>query len=692
MWALEGSDSPLAGAPVDVGRYWVNAVAVEGGGYTGFTEGFTIEITPPEGVIATGMWGTCPWEITSDGTLTVHPGVGASQLGKEESPWSLHGEYITKIVFARNGARKVVAPNDVGYLFCGLTNLETVDAAGFDTSSVMSMHAMFRGCTSLTSLDLSSWYTSNVTDMFCLFDECTSLSSLDISGWDTSYVTDMFGMFRRCTSLTSLDLSGFDTSNVSNMSFMFAADQLLASVDLSNWNTSTVKSTEWMFIACSSLTSLDLSSWDTSKVTSTYSMFNGCSSLATIFVRDGWTMENVVLSDNMFDGCTALVGGSGTTFDSNHTDGLYARIDVLGTPGYLTRASIANIKDATIAPIPDQDYTGNDLTPEIAVTFNGKKLVLGTDFTVRYSNNKEVGIAVIILEGIGNFGGMTTATFRIVEPAPPSSPFRDVYAPGPDGSGGTPHYGDIIWLASAGVSAGWIEPDGTRTFRPTAGVQRADMAAFLYRLAGSPEYYPSQEDMNRFVDVNASTPHAREIWWLAHAEISTGWDVGGGRAEFRPSATIVRQDMAAFLFRLASKYDPSLADWQPTEAQQHAFSDVDPSTPHAREVFWLASSGVSTGWDMGGHFEFRGMSTIIRQDMAAFLRRLDGLGLYVDPYSIDYSRAMDGMVIISRGEDAVTYHRITGCRTTEKPGFHGVVVSIEYAESINRRPCLNCYH
>ena len=61
-------------------------------------------------------------------------------------------------------------------------------------------------------------------------------------------------------------------------------------------------------------------------------------------------------------------------------------------------------------------------------------------------------------------------------PATPSVSFRDVDA-------STPHADDIKWTASAGISTGWIEPDGTRTFRGMDTVKRQDMAAFLRREA-----------------------------------------------------------------------------------------------------------------------------------------------------------------------------------------------------------------
>ncbi|MCF2562500.1 S-layer homology domain-containing protein, partial [Bifidobacterium boum] len=52
------------------------------------------------------------------------------------------------------------------------------------------------------------------------------------------------------------------------------------------------------------------------------------------------------------------------------------------------------------------------------------------------------------------------------------------------------------------------------------------------------------------------------------------------------------------------------------------FRDVSSSTPHASDIAWLADAGVSTGWrEPDGSYSFRGMDSVKRQDMAAFLRR-----------------------------------------------------------------------
>ncbi len=191
-----------------------------------------------------------------------------------------------------------------------------------------------------------------------------------------------------------------------------------------------------------------------------------------------------------------------------------------------------------------------------------------------------------------------------------------------DVTANTPHLEHINWLANAGISKGWREPNGY-TFRPFVNVARADMAAFLYRLVGSPEYTPSAAERAKFRDVDSSTPHAKEIWWLASTGISAGWNMGNGVYEFRPYAEVTRCDMAAFLYRLAGS--PA---FEPNASERAAFRDVDASTPHANEIFWLASSGISTGWnESDGSKTFRPYNIVVRCDMSAFLHRMSDYGL-----------------------------------------------------------------
>ena len=117
----------------------------------------------------------------------------------------------------------------------------------------------------------------------------------------------------------------------------------------------------------------------------------------------------------------------------------------------------------------------------------------------------------------------------------------------------TPHAKEIWWLAHQGISEGWEEDDGTHTFRPYASIARCDMAAFLYRLAGSPGLVLTGEDRAYFSDVDMDTPHHNEVWWLASMGVSEGWTEKDGTHTFRPYNQIARADMAAFLHRMDDK-------------------------------------------------------------------------------------------------------------------------------------------
>ncbi|MBQ6860531.1 MAG: InlB B-repeat-containing protein, partial [Clostridia bacterium] len=78
--------------------------------------------------------------------------------------------------------------------------------------------------------------------------------------------------------------------------------------------------------------------------------------------------------------------------------------------------AIANGK-YVIKPISDRTYTGSAIEPKPEITGFGKILVEGTDYTLAYSNNLNVGTATITITGKGNYAGTATTTFNIVASA-----------------------------------------------------------------------------------------------------------------------------------------------------------------------------------------------------------------------------------------------------------------------------------
>lgn len=144
----------------------------------------------------------------------------------------------------------------------------------------------------------------------------------------------------------------------------------------------------------------------------------------------------------------------------------------------------------------------------------------------------------------------------------------------------TPHAKEIWWLARQKISKGY--PDDT--FRPDVKVARCDVAAMLYRYSDAIDYSPSEGDRNRFTDVTDKTPHQESILWLGNSGIA---DVLA-QTEFQPDAKVKRYELAKMLYMLDKE-----PDFEPTPELTSLYPDVNANTPGAKEIWWLASSGVS---------------------------------------------------------------------------------------------------
>ncbi len=69
--------------------------------------------------------------------------------------------------------------------------------------------------------------------------------------------------------------------------------------------------------------------------------------------------------------------------------------------------------DAAVRGIEDKTYTGSVLTQKIIVKDGSKPLIEGTDYTVGYQNNTNIGTATVTITGIGNYTGTIKITFEI---------------------------------------------------------------------------------------------------------------------------------------------------------------------------------------------------------------------------------------------------------------------------------------
>lgn len=63
--------------------------------------------------------------------------------------------------------------------------------------------------------------------------------------------------------------------------------------------------------------------------------------------------------------------------------------------------------------VKDQTYTGKALKPAPVVKLDGETLKKGTDYTVSYKKNTDIGTATLTVKGKGNYTGTAKATFKI---------------------------------------------------------------------------------------------------------------------------------------------------------------------------------------------------------------------------------------------------------------------------------------
>lgn len=200
----------------------------------------------------------------------------------------------------------------------------------------------------------------------------------------------------------------------------------------------------------------------------------------------------------------------------------------------------------------------------------------------------------------------STAVGTVAQPeAVAGSPFKDV-------TWNTQFAKEIVWVAQNGISTGW--PDGT--YRPLAPVSREAMAAFMHRLdalKGEKDGLPGS--VPQFSDV-AGTQFEGEIGWLLATGVTTGYP----DKTFRPHDNVNRDAMAAYLYRMAGY--PEF-----TPPKTSPFSDVGTDNQFYREISWLASTGISTGWDQpDGTRTYAPLAPVARDAMAAFMHRFQEKG------------------------------------------------------------------
>ncbi len=168
---------------------------------------------------------------------------------------------------------------------------------------------------------------------------------------------------------------------------------------------------------------------------------------------------------------------------------------------------------------------------------------------------------------------------------------------------GSPFYRDIGKLAARGVTLGC---NGSN-YCPDQVVTREQMAAFIIRALG--EFNPPTPAMQRFLDVPPSNPFYNFIDRMAVLNITLGCDANN----YCPTASVTREQMAAFLLRAKGEPNPPLPPSQ-------RFNDVPPSNPFYNFIDRMAVLSITLGCSANPPL-YCPTGEVTRAQMAAFLVR-----------------------------------------------------------------------
>jgi len=327
----------------------------------------------------------------------------------EDMSYMFYGcEALTSVNLYSFNTAKV---EDMSNMFSGCSALPKVDVHIFNVSKVTNMNNMFLNCAALTTIycngDWSS-YGASSTDMF---KGCTQLIGNKNTTYDPSHVSGEYacrdgfngkkgyftsramrmyteyndlsttltyyfdGLYESRTGVEFYEpddisaerFSGYNdkisvvkideslkTAMLASTASMFfggnpglSLTSLTTIIGLENLNTEDVTDMNGMFFGCSKLKTLDLTSLNIENVEDMSYMFHGCEALTTIYCNSDWSQYSVLNSENMFSGCTSLIGGNFTVFNSSHVDVSYAHPDEAGNPGYFSKKKTTDIDKIT---------------------------------------------------------------------------------------------------------------------------------------------------------------------------------------------------------------------------------------------------------------------------------------------------------------------------------------------------------
>ena len=288
-----------------------------------------------------------------------------------------------------------------------------------------------------------------------------------------------------------------------------------------------------------------------------------------------------------------------------------ATVTVTGKGNYTGSKSVTfTIKQAilsslTMEEIPEQIYTGKEITPPVVFYYNGKKLTSGVDFIPDYHDNVKIGTATIYIAGAGNFTGEYEAHFTIKK--------ERVYNVFDDVNKGAWYENAIQFVYDYDIMSG----KSATIFGTSQPLKREQFTQVLYNHMGKPEI--SAE--NTFEDVKKEGYYYNSVLWAKENNITSGKT----KTYFGVGQNITREELATMLYKYAKLRGFDLSK---TEGESGGYSDSHAISSWAKESMdWAISQGIISGKADAGvtdkskiRLEPRGNAT--RAECASMIKKL----------------------------------------------------------------------
>ena len=361
----------------------------------------------------------------------------------------------------------------------------------------------------------------------------------------------------------------------------------------------------------------------------------------------------------------------------------------------------AQLTDVMITGVPARmEATGSQLAPEPIVTFKGKTLVQGVDYSLSYGENVNPGKGSVTVTAIGggNFTGSATVCFDIEKKSETENPDPGTggggggtgSAPTPDpgqGGGGAsapepePQQFAVAYHLDGGVNAA----SNPATFTAGTAVALAAPTREGYEFEG---WYADAKLTKRVAEIPAEASGDVELWakwamkapapvfpdvdysefswygkavtYVAERGLITGYTAGDKAGQFGVGDVLTRAQLATILWRNACPDE--YASYDPETAKDT--TGIDGSADgmyYTAAANWAVKNGVITGFDReDGSKDFAADDDVSFEQLVTILSRLCATDAELDAAGTDLSVFADGDLASSWSRGAFAWAAAKG--------------------------------